>query len=70
MLTCAGNRIAMIPHPPTYHLANKEPPKLTEEEMRKREEVLKEVRGYEKNQLTKCETDDRSQPLVQGKMLY
>ena len=44
MLTVSGNRIAVMSPPPTFHLANTTPPKLTQEEMEERKRLMAAIR--------------------------
>lgn len=63
MLTVAGS----ILEPPDPRLPPP-PPKLTPEQEARRRSLLESIRGFEAASLHKCETDDRSGPLVSGKV--
>ncbi len=63
MLTVSGHLLEL---PPGFEKANTKPPKLTPEEEKRRKALLTSIRHHDKGELKKCETDDRSAPLVSG----
>ncbi len=68
MLTVAGSRMPMMVNPPGFNAANVgPPPKLTPEEEARRKALLQAVRNHDPKTLKKCETDDRSAPIAEGK---
>ena len=72
MMTMAGNRMPMMVALPGLAQANTTPPRLTEEEERRRQVMLQSVREFNPKTLKQCETDDRSGPIAEGKqfLLY
>ena len=68
MLTMAGNRGPMMVFPPGFNQANIQPPKLSPEEEAARKLLMESIRNAEKEMmLKKCETVDKSGPIVSGK---
>ena len=67
MLTMAGNRGPMMVALPGLSQANTVPPRLTEEEERRRQAMLHSVREFNpKQELKHCQTDDKSGPVADG----
>ena len=66
MMTMSGNRMGMMVNPPGFHLASITPPKLSPEEEARRKAMLQQVRQHDKAKMKKCQTDDRSAPIVSG----
>jgi hypothetical protein len=65
-----GSVMPMMVNTPWLAQANTQPPKLTPEEEQSRREMLESVRAFERSNMKRCETDDKSGAIVSGKRIW